>query len=231
MTKKNNNTKPKRGKKIIKNKQDKDLATVADTKIRRFTPMCFGFPDRLMTTLRYHGTIILTSTAGALAQHGFRWNSIFDPDYTGTGHQPLYRDTYAAVYNHYAVVSARAHLTFAAESSTLAYTSVNTDDDTSPSTDLNVLAEQSHGMFFLMGSDSGNRGVYEVHTSWDCKKVLGTDPYSSQSYKTAVGSNPTEVSFLWLSSGAAGGGNADTIVSVDLEFDVCFTELVTPTVS
>lgn len=34
----------------------------------------------------------------------FRMNSIYDPDYTGVGHQPLGRDLWASMYDYYAVI-------------------------------------------------------------------------------------------------------------------------------
>lgn len=34
----------------------------------------------------------------------FRANSIFDPDFTGTGHQPIFRDLWASQYDYYAVI-------------------------------------------------------------------------------------------------------------------------------
>jgi len=34
----------------------------------------------------------------------FRMNSIFDPDVTSTGHQPMFRDMYASQYDYYAVL-------------------------------------------------------------------------------------------------------------------------------
>lgn len=40
-----------------------------------------------------------------LTYHLFRANGIFDPDVTGTGHQPLYRDQVADLYTNYTVIA------------------------------------------------------------------------------------------------------------------------------
>lgn len=42
----------------------------------------------------------------------FRLNSIFDPDLTGTGHQPKGRDTWANVYQYYRVLSTEVTITW-----------------------------------------------------------------------------------------------------------------------
>lgn len=50
-------------------------------------------------------TIPAGSSAGWPQLYQFRANSMYDPDYTGTGHQPLFRDEMAAQYNYYTVLS------------------------------------------------------------------------------------------------------------------------------
>lgn len=50
----------------------------------------------------YRHDISQNGTAGSY-QH-FNMNSIFDPDSTGTGHQPLMRDLWASQYDYYAVI-------------------------------------------------------------------------------------------------------------------------------
>ncbi len=79
---------------------------------------------------------------------------------------------------------------------------------------------------------SGSRSEWTVNPTWKCTEVLGIDPFASETYKTAVGSNPTEISTLAIWSIPSDG--ASTIISptrVEIEFEVLFTELTTPTQS
>jgi hypothetical protein len=218
----------KRASKKNKANRPKDFALVADSKIRSFTPMCYGFPDKLKTTLRYHANGLLQSVSGSVAQYVFRWNSIFDPDYTSAGHQPLYHDTYGAIYDHYAVVSARARIRFLGRGSANTFVSVNLDDDVTASVTGDTLAEQSHGVHDILGFATGGAANLDFNVSWDCEKVLGINPYASESYKTAFGTNPSEISTLVLTAIALGGGSTDTDFDIELEFDCLFTELATP---
>jgi len=89
--KKKNNRKPKR--------------TYAKKAVIRH--MSTGFPDRVRVNLKYSDVITLTTGVAGTALHVFRGNSVYDPDLTGTGHQPLFRDNYAAVYLKYCVTAAR----------------------------------------------------------------------------------------------------------------------------
>lgn len=67
----------------------------------------FGFPTKIITILRYIQTNTLTSTTGGIATQVFRMNGPFDPDVTGIGHQPMYWDRYAAIYQSYRVLGSR----------------------------------------------------------------------------------------------------------------------------
>lgn len=52
----------------------------------------YGYPDKLVTNLRYVDTVNLTGAVGVVGANVFRMNGLFDPDYSGIGHQPYYFD-------------------------------------------------------------------------------------------------------------------------------------------
>lgn len=80
---------------------------------RPIAPMgqSIGFPKERTVRLRYCQSVELSSTTGVLTAHWFRANSLFDPDYSGTGHQPLLFDQYALMYNHYQVLGSKIQVT------------------------------------------------------------------------------------------------------------------------
>ncbi len=61
-----------------------------------------GIPDSMKTKLVYKDIQSVTAVA-PLLNLVYRGNSVFDPDQTGTGHQPRYFDTYASLYTKYRV--------------------------------------------------------------------------------------------------------------------------------
>lgn len=74
------------------------------------------FPRELRTTLRYHQNISLDPTAENLGAGGanvwvFSGNGCYDPDTTGTGHQPMYFDNLSAVYGRYVVSFSKINVT------------------------------------------------------------------------------------------------------------------------
>ena len=77
----------------------------------------FGFPDRMVTKLRYVDNFNLTGAAGVVGANVFRFNSCFDPDLSGVGHQPMYFDQFCGAagtgpYGRYRVISAKATVSF-----------------------------------------------------------------------------------------------------------------------
>lgn len=68
--------------------------------------------------LRYHDTKTLSSTSGACAYNVFLANGMFDPDQTGTGHQPRFfdqllgSDAGGAPYGKYRVLSSTISVRF-----------------------------------------------------------------------------------------------------------------------
>lgn len=74
------------------------------------------FKPRLFKKLTYTQTVTLTSSTTGNSSGGaqlWRLNSVFDPDYSGVGHQPLWFDEIKALgYTNYLVHGANVDLTF-----------------------------------------------------------------------------------------------------------------------
>jgi hypothetical protein len=193
----------------------------------------FGFPDRLLTKLRYCDTGVVSGATGSVGQQVFRLNSTFDPDFTNVGHQPMFRDTYASVYDQYSVVSVVAKIQLInINTSDIIITGAVIDDDTTASTSAAVLMEQSHGVNRDLTPLAGSRSEWEFTINWSAKEFLNIDPFSSQTYKTSVGSNPTEVSTLALWAAAENGSSSIFMHwKIELDMTVLWTELTTPSLS
>lgn len=206
---------------------------VKKTPVVRYTPDVYGFPDRLQTRLRYSDFSVITLASGVFNTQVFRINSTFDPDFTRTGHQPLFRDTYASVYDQYSVISAVAHITLMNLSATTAILcGAVIDDDTSITSLENTIMEQSHGISAVLTPLSGSRSQWKFTVPWSCKGILGIDPYMTESYKTPVGSNPTEVSTLAIWGESEDQATTNSLHwKMELVQTVLWTELTTPTQS
>lgn len=69
-----------------------------------------GIPNSRMVKLRYSDNFTLgddLTASGVSTQQVFRANSLYDPDYTGTGHQPRYFDQWTTMYGRYVVLGSK----------------------------------------------------------------------------------------------------------------------------
>lgn len=70
------------------------------------------FPSKMRAIMRYSQVISLDPGLAGTGHWLFRANSIFDPDFTGAGHQPYGHDTYELIYNHYQVIKSVCKVTW-----------------------------------------------------------------------------------------------------------------------
>lgn len=100
------------------------------------------FPVVVTKKLRYSTTFQLVCTSGAVATYVFRANDLFDPDYTGTGHQPMGFDQMILFYNHFVVTSAKIKATIRNKSNTSPFTAaIRVDSNVTPITVIDRIME------------------------------------------------------------------------------------------
>lgn len=186
----------------LRSQKVQKVQIVKDKRKRRKGPRLGDIlKPKLMVKLRYVDTITLNPASAAMASHVFRANSIFDPDLTGTGHQPLLHDTYALLYTRYRVMSSKIKVTpvpvsatvvipgfwgvFGDEDAGLNYTLATAAIEDSTRTGGQVRIEIG-GAAILQGDSRLTRPLIARFNS---KKNLAPD---GRFDSTAFGSNPTE---------------------------------------
>lgn len=189
----------------------------------------FGFPNSIITKLRYATYLTLTSSTGSRAINVFAANGIFDPDITQTGHQPMYRDNYAALYDQYVVLGSKITATFApVVANTSMIVGIVGDDDSTISTNQETLMEQNNGVCSMIAG-SGSETKTLVQTFEPCFN-FGVDAKNDGSSQTNIGSNPTELFCfgVWATAGDV-TASANCNVKIEIEYTVKWAELVSPT--
>lgn len=101
-----------------KRRRTSNKSLTVKRKTNRRIPRFFaGFPQTKKITLRYCDAVALNPGGGltGATYYIFRGNSCNDPDYSGTGHQPLYYDTWCSsvgIYASYLVLGSRIKASF-----------------------------------------------------------------------------------------------------------------------
>lgn len=142
-----------------------------------------------VVTLKYVDHITINPPSGLPGSYVFSANSIFDPSFSGTGHQPLGRDEWEKFYDHYTVIGSKITANFFSDSAVVtqgnAMVGILLKDNTTAISGLQTLMEQSltHPVFLTNAAAGGAR---KVSKGYSAKKFFGLQ--SIKDNRTVVGS-------------------------------------------
>lgn len=182
--------------------------------------------------LKYVDQYGMDAAAGTLSTQIMAATGLYDPDITGTGHQPLGFDQWLGLfYNHYTVEEAFLKATFFTQDASitgLACCLVGLTDDNAVPTTLNAALEQPTYTMHPLGSlGSSNAVVIEKYV--DVAKFFGLSRsalLADPTHRGTNAANPTDNVFFHI---AVGGTNTTVNpnfvwVTVELVFYAHLTE-------
>nr|QXP07593.1 MAG: putative capsid protein [Arizlama virus] len=153
-----------------------------------------GYPQTMFVKLRYVETIT-AAPAAPYDKHEFSGNSVYDPNHTGGGHQPLYYDQYSAIYSTYKVLASKIKVQMVNRSGSgsiqwIVYPSVGIDTVVNVSEALEQpMAQGSNflGVGQIMGGYGNMTKKYAT-----TRRVCGASKaqISDESYSAAINTNP-----------------------------------------
>lgn len=188
-----------------------------------------GLPRETMVTMKYSTHVNQTSSSGVLTAYAFRANSIFDPDATGTGHQPSGHDQWAQLYGQYVVKSARFKISACVVSGNAVTDVIGvylSPANVLTATTFAELIEQGKSTWMLLPASAANPArrlscSYDAKTEYNIKDVKD----NVARIGAAFGANPTEQCFfvVWLQSIDASTSTTTSWIC-ELEYDVIMSE-------
>lgn len=173
-----------------------------------------GFPKTMTMTHKYHEQITVVGASGGLTYFTFSCNGMFDPNITTTGHQPMYFDQCAAVYDHYTVIGSKIRI------KVIPFNSVQpafrcvlyTDDNATSFSSISGIAEQTSGKIIIVPAAANN--PYVFNSKFSTKKAFpGSILANTDLYGTAA-ANPLEQEYYTFALQAC-----DTTSSVSCYLD------------
>nr|WAE42382.1 MAG: capsid protein [Cressdnaviricota sp.] len=177
-----------RGRRSVKRKRYSTKRRAFRKSSKRFDP----FPTMKTVKMRYCDNFVLDAVSGGPATYSFRTNSIFDPNYTSTGHQPYGHDQWQAVYNHYEVVASKITVKFlsAASGSAAACSVVGIaiKDDNTYETNFDTIREVKDSKYKIM--PGYGISMASVTTSWKPKRYFPST--MSSELGAHFGNNPND---------------------------------------
>lgn len=211
-------------------------STPANTRqsIPRMRRPDFGFPDKLVTNMRYVDTVTLTGAAGVVGANTFRFNSLFDPDLSGIGHQPYYYDQICgpsgtAPYLKYRVLSARATVRFTMVSAPATVATnigpvvvglMATATNGLYGTTASALCEASGSKWTYLGDKSASNNVIVLKSTYNPNRDLGNDE-GDDTIGASYNANPSQI-FNLIPWKVDTVGNASVQALVEIVYKVEF---------
>jgi len=187
-----------------------------------WTPL---YPASIRRRLRYSTTFALSSSLGVPVGYLFAANGLFDPDVSGTGHQPMGFDQMMLSYNHYCVFSCRIIASFKNTATNSPTVAIRLDANNSVVVNVDQIIEYGALQMEQLQGRNAYGSIVTLTSFVDIRKIQGLKNLQDDSdLRGGLSSNPTELTYwhlmLWDSSGTSSTCNVDIV----LEFDALFTE-------
>lgn len=187
-------------------------------------------PPLLSNTVTYSDAFVLQTNVSGYNYYLFSANGLYDPNISGTGHQPYYFDQLANMYNHYTVMSSKITVYCFARDGTAVgiQNTLFVDDDTDPMLALSTDAPERPGAitWFSNPNQQPDKGATKY---WNAKSTFGGNVMDNDDLRGSSLANPSEQSFFCI----VGAGPATESYSyrVIIDYNVIWDELKTRSAS
>lgn len=186
-----------------------------------------AFPAKAKMTHKYHENFTMTVAAGGGIQtnYTFSANGMYDPNITGTGHQPFCFDQMAAVYNHYVVIASKITIRCGQYSTANSpmYVSIIYNDDSTVTPSFDTMAEQGNSISIALGA--AQTEMRSLSLKYSAKKVFGGGLLANNGLQGSTTTNPTEASNYTVSLFSPSGAGGTIQCEAFIEYIAIWTEL------
>lgn len=177
------------------------------------------FASRYITKMKYSEAFALS--AGVAWSQVMNLNSIYDPNATGTGHQPYGHDQLLPIYNRYRVISCSYVINCYNATSPIRFGCLPCNS-TPPMNNLSELCENPRAKFGIQipgGSSRTVKGKVYIPSLMGRNKsqYMADDRFQAQ-----MGSSPLEEAILFITAQTMTDSSVDTSLVVTLEYTVEF---------
>jgi hypothetical protein len=170
--------------------------------------------------------VTINGTASAVNAYIFSANGLFDPNITGTGHQPMGFDQMMVFYNHYTVLGASVRCMFENTGTPTSKVGLSVSGSTTFSVDYEVNIENGQMVFATVQPAGTNGSTCALRTAVNCANFQGLQNIMDDpDMRGDIASNPIEQLYFVLSLWNTSGATVPVCnVDVLIEYDVVFHE-------
>jgi hypothetical protein len=183
-------------------------------------------PSMFRGKMAYDTVVALSPAAGAASANVFRWNSVYDPDYTGVGASAVAYGQLSALYNRYRVLGAKMTVTFVNTSTTTPLTCfIVLNPVNTVGTNIAQILAQRHVWSRSLTTANG-QGTITHTVSSPVHLVYGVprrQVRDEDDYAGIVGSNPNNAVYAHVGAYANGSSAGAYNIHVRIEYDVVWS--------
>lgn len=190
-----------------------------------------GFPRTKTVMLKYVDHCRLNGSLGTILFNDYGANSVYDPDITGSGHQPFGLDQQFLFYNHAFVKSSAIKVRIPPKyiASGPNYepfvVGIYLSDDSANYLDWRTIAETNRGTH-LITSAQMNGQVQELIAKFDHKKFFNGRPNGANEFLNSDIAGPSETAIykVYAQDARLSGNTVDITLEIEILYEVEFTE-------
>lgn len=197
-------------------------------KVRRSRPtiskalMPTPFPMRMFTKLGYHQNTN-RAPAALIDEFQYRMNSIYDPDYTTGGHQPMFHDELAAIYDRYRVHGFGYKITVSGSNTPIRVAVVPVNGAAAP-VDIEDCSEMKYSKNTIVNAMANGYGAIRTFKGYfNIAKILG-EKLTDDRDQAPMGSNPSNILLFNVMVSTLDGATNITGYNITIDFTY-FVEL------
>ena len=181
------------------------------------------------TMLRYAeiGLALDPGVGGIASEYVFSANNLYDPNVTGTGHQPTGFDELMSIYDHFTVIGSKITVTFQnTDPARNHIIAVSARDNATTSTDIRVLIENGRAKVSTLSPAQGGHDIRTITQSCAPHKYLGrSTPLSDPDLRGSASAGPGEQVYWVLTAQPSDAyDTAQVFIWVVIEYVAVFTE-------
>ena len=184
-----------------------------------------GFPQDMTVRLRYN-LFLSYSTGVGTGQHvyQFKINSVFDPDHTGTGHQPLYRDQLYLIYKYCVVTACRWEVNVSTTTTTGSLINIQATTYATADSDTAIAVErgQTAQAFIQLGQPARLTGKVDMAALFGTTKA---SILSDDLYRHSESNDPSQLCWLTLYTQDTESAQSRYSANVTLDMTCVFKEV------
>lgn len=173
------------------------------------------------------GNVLNVGASGFPVTHVWSLNGIFDPNITGTGHQPIGFDELMPFYDHYCVIGARVRVTATNHDPNQAQTiALQIKDNDSTSVLLTQAIENGLVNYKTLGRAGTAAGTKTLTTMINTSKFFGRKVLQGTKYQGTISANPEDGVYLHVIVSPADQSTdlGSVFYTIEIEYVAILTE-------